>query len=905
MFWKNKIKKDLLKKLNFNDKKLKICSKLNQNELLNKFKNNQFGIKTNDIEYLQKKYKYNKVNITKYNWIMNFFKSFFGPFNLVLIIIVTYNLYEYFSDPISKKEITNILPIIIIIIMIFTSGIIIYIQTIKSHLVTKKLINIVDNKTTVIRNISGYTKINYKNMFELIKKSKDIDVKNLVPGDLIYLSSGDMVPADVRILVSRDLFINQASLTGESIPIEKHSTTKNINLLELENICLMGTSIVSGSAIAIVIKTGIDTYFSSISNILQEKRPLTNFQIGLEKVTFLLIMFVIIMAPIIYLIYSGTKNDWLGGIAWTASAAVGIIPEMLPMIITSNLVQGARKMSHSKLVFKNLGAIQNLGAIDILCTDKTGTLTNDKIKLINYFSFDNKKDKKLLKLLYLNSYFQTGIKNPIDSAIIDYVKEFSSKYFTCDEYQKIDEIPFDFERRRLTIIIKNKKEIKLISKGAIEEIINISNKINYQNKIVELDDKMKKRIINTITCLNNKGYRVLGIGYKKINNNKKIYNISDEKELIFYGYAIFLDIPKPSTTKMVKVLINRGVELKILTGDNAAVTSSICDRIGIKIKGIISGEELDKLTDYELKKAVEINNIFVKLNPNEKSRIICLLKANNHVVGFMGDGINDVPVLRKSDIAISVKNATDIAKEASDIILLEKSLDIIEKGIEQGRLTFGNILKYIKITMVSQFGNIFTLIIVAWWIPFIPMMPIQMLFQNLIYDFSQFAVIFDSVDKDFLLKPQSWRTKGMLSFTIINGPISSIFDILTFIILGYGFNVFNSYYLDPNSVNAAYHIAIFQSGWFIEGLITQTFLTLMFRTKKIPFIQSKPTWPVNITTLIVVLLGFLIPYKLSNIFLITAPPLIYIPILLLIIVTYCITSQLSKISYIKITKKWL
>ncbi len=904
MFGKDRTKESLLKKLIFNDKKLKECSKLKQPELLKEFKSNQFGIKTDDVENLQKEYGNNKVDTTKFNWVIKFFKSFFGPFNLVLIAISIYNFYNYFSTPITERWIADILPAIIVVVMIFTSGTVVYIQTIKAHFVTKKLINIVSNKATVIRDGNGYTDINYENMFELIKKSEDIDVRYLVPGDLIYLSSGDMVPADVRILVSRDLFINHASLTGESMPVEKHATTDKVNLLELENICLMGTSVVSGSAIAIVIQTGVKTYFSSISSVLQEKRPLTNFQTGVQRVTLLLIMFVLIMAPIIYLIYSGTKSDWLGGITWTASAIVGIIPEMLPMIVTSNLERGARKMSRSKLLFKNLGAIQNLGAIDVLCTDKTGTLTNDKIELINYASFDNKKEPDLLKLLYLNSYFQTGIKNPLDSAIIDYVKEITH-YFAPDKYQKVDEIPFDFERRRLTIIVKNTADTKLISKGAIEEIINVSNKIYYQNKIVDLDDEMRKQIIKTVTRLNVQGYRVLGIGYKVVNENQKVYNINDEKDLIFYGYAKFLDIPKPSTSKMVKVLANRGVELKILTGDNAAVTRSICDRVGMKIKGIISGEELDKLTDYELKRAVEINNVFVKLNPTEKSRIISLLKANNHVVGFMGDGINDVPVLRQSDIAISVNNATDVAKEASDIILLEKSLDIIEQGIEQGRLTFGNILKYIKITMASQFGNVFTLIIVAWLIPFTPMLPVQMLFQNLIYDFSQFAVVFDRVDEDFLLQPQRWRTKGMLSFTFVNGPISSAFDVIIFIILGYVFGVFSAYHADHTSANAAYHVAIFQSGWFIEGLITQTVVMLMFRTKQIPFIQSKPTLPVNVATGIVVLLGFLIPYALNNVFPMTAPPLVYIPIVIGVIGAYCITAQLSKVCYIKVTKNWL
>lgn len=904
MLKKYKDKLILKRKLNFNDKLLKLSSLLNQQKLLQQFQKKEFGIKNHELEKLYKKYGYNYIQTNKFNWWLNCLTAFLGPFNLLLLMICIYNFYSYFSTIFDNRYIGDLISACIVIFMIISSGAVTYLQNIKTHFVTKKLIKIISNTATVIRNINNYQQINNNNMFDLIKKSTEINVQELVPGDLIYLSSGDMVPADLRILVSRDLFVNQSSLTGESIPYEKHATTNNHNLLDLENICLMGTNIISGSAICFVVQTSKNTYFSSIADTLKDKKPLTNFQLGVKRVTLLLIIFVLIMAPIIYLLYSGTKNDWLGGISWSAAAIIGIIPEMLPMIVTSNLARGAYKLSKNKIVVKNLSSIQDLGAIDILCTDKTGTLTNDKIELVEFLTMDHKKDNTLLKLFYLNSYFQTGIKNPLDNAILNYINQ-KNYIFDHHKFQKIDEIPFDFNRRRLTIVIKTNNKIQLICKGAVEEILKISNKIFYNQKIIDFTNDLKKQIKNKIEKLNNCGLRVLTLAYKNIHNDKNKYNENDENELIFYGYISFLDIPKPSANKMVQILNNNGIKLKILTGDNENVTTSICKYVNMKITGIISGKQLDNLADYELKNTVEENNVFVKLNPLQKVRIIDILKANDHVVGYMGDGINDTPVLRQSNIAISVNNATDIAKEASDIIILEKSLDVLQKGIEEGRSIFGNILKYIKITIASQFGNVFTLFIVAAWIPFTPMLPIQMLFQNLIYDFSQFTITFDRVDNYFLKKPQRWRTEGMLSFALINGPISSIFDIITFIIFGYGFQIFELYNKYPNAINTIHNIAIFQSGWFIEGLTTQIIVIHMFRTKKIPFIQSNATWPVNVTTILVIIISFLIPYFFYNIFNMAAPPLIYIPIIIGIIFAYCLTAQFSKVIYIKLTKNWL
>ncbi|WP_342260597.1 magnesium-translocating P-type ATPase [Spiroplasma endosymbiont of Notiophilus biguttatus] len=876
---------------------IKQIAQFNQKQLLKNLDLHNFGLKTDQIEIRRKKYGINTLKNTKFNWILEFLKAYFGPFNIILSIITIYNLFSYFTT--NDTSIYSLVAAIIVGTMILLSGTLIYIQSIRAFFITKHLTILVKNTATVIRNIN-INQITKENSIKIIKQAQEINVNELLPGDLIYLSAGDLIPADLKILLSNDLFINQSSLTGESLPAEKHAINDPTyqNLFDLQNICFMGTSVVSGSAIAIVIATATNTYFATIADTINKQRPLSSFSKGIKRVTLMLICFMLVMVPIVLIINGLLKSDWPAAFIFSISVAVGLTPEMLPMIVTSNLARGASKMSKQKVVVKQLAAIQNLGAIDILCTDKTGTLTNDNIEVVNHITLDNKTNNDLIKFIYLNSYFQTGIKNPMDNSIIEFGEKNKLKNIS-DYYQKIDEIPFDFNRRKLTIVLQDKlNNKKLICKGAIEEVINTCNRIVYQDKVIPLNSDLMKMVNKKITKLNEQGLRVLGVSYEDTNLTNNKYNETNEKNLIFLGFVTFLDTPKPTATKMIKLLKTHGVDLKILTGDNELVTRAICNRVNLEIKGLISGEQLTGLTKYELKRVVENNNIFVKLNPLQKAKIIQTLKSNDHVVGFMGDGINDALVLRNADVGISVDNATDIAKEASDIILLEKSLLVLEKGIIEGRRIFGNILKYIKITIASNFGNVFSVLVASAWFAFAPMSPVQLLFQNLLYDISQFTIAFDRVDPSFLLKPQRWNPKGMLPFAFINGPISSIFDISTFAILGFGFGVF----ANPSAEN----INMFNSGWFIEGLLTQTLIVQMFRTEKIPFIQSRGTWPVNIMAIAICTIGLSLPYTyIGHQMNMVGPPPTYIPIVLGIIMTYCVLSQLIKMGYIKTFKKWL
>ncbi|AOX44264.1 Mg(2+) transport ATPase, P-type [Spiroplasma sp. NBRC 100390] len=881
---------------------IKQISQFSQTEILEHFDLKNFGLDYDEAKEMGKKYGDNSQQKTKFHWFKHFLKVLLNPFNIVLAAIATYNLVSYFTLGGDSFEVIGV---IIIAIMIIISTTIAYIQDIRSFLVTKKLTDLVSNTITVIRleHDEKVAEVSVNNNTSLIREAKELEIHELVQGDLIYLSSGDMVPADVRVLWSNDLFINQSSLTGESMPIEKHASYNphKPSLLELENICYTGTSVISGSAIAIVVGVGQDTYYATISKTLQVKPPENSFNRGIKRTTWLLLSFMFVMVPIVFVINGVTKNDWLTALLFAISVAVGLTPEMLPMIVTSNLARGASRMSKAKVVVKKLEAIQNLGAIDVLCTDKTGTLTNDKIELVDYQLLDKKKDDRLLTYLYLNSYFQTGLKNPMDKAIIHYIDEHHLSNFK-NNYQKIDEIPFDFNRRKLTVVVRGKDEHHtLICKGAIEEIVKNCTKIEYNGQVEDLTEEHLRMINATTERMNSQGLRVVGLAYSHGHDADTYYSSADEKDLIFYGFASFLDKPKPSAAKMIQLLRKNGVQLKILTGDNEQVTRAICDRVHLKIKGVVTGDYIEKLSEFELRDVVEQNNVFVKLNPLQKAKIITALKQNKHIVGFMGDGINDAPVLRQSDVAISVDNATDIAKEASDIILLEKSLLVLEKGIVQGRQIFGNILKYIKITIASNFGNVLSILVASAWLPFQPMMPIQILFQNLLYDMSQLAVAFDKVDADFLSKPQTWTTKDILPFVFINGPVSSIFDILTFVVMGYYFGVLSN----PQHITAE-QVTLFQTGWFVEGLVTQTLIVQLYRTRKIPFFQSMSSWQLLVAGAAVIAVGIALPYTSLGPQLSLAPlPAMYFAWFALLVGGYCFMSQGVKVLYIKIFKRWL
>lgn len=730
-----------------------------------------------------------------------------------------------------------------------------------------------------------------------------------MPGDIVFLSAGDMIPADCRILQSKDLFISQSILSGESLPVEKMELpiedADKKSLLDLDNICFMGTNVMSGSATVSVITTGDLTYFGFISKSLTGKRTETNFDKGVNSVSWLLIRFIFVMVPLVFIINGFTKDNWLDAFLFAITVAVGLTPEMLPMIVTTNLAKGAVNMSKKKVIVKRLNAIQNIGAMDVLCTDKTGTLTMDKIVLQVHHNVFGESDDEVLKWAYLNSYHQTGLKNLLDVAVLDHF-EVHHMLEADKHFIKVDEIPFDFQRRRMSVILQkeNGKHL-LICKGALEEMLPLCSKAFdpgedhalhiEEDRAVPMDDKMKKIVTNNCKKLNEDGLRVLLVAIKEFDSRELTYSVADEKDLILTGFIGFLDPAKPTAKESIEAIQKYGVHIKVLTGDNEIVTKKICRDVGIPINNILLGGEIEKMNDDELKEKLETTNILAKLNPLQKSRIVKLMQAKGHTVGFLGDGINDAPAMRDADVGISVDTAVDIAKESADIILLEKDLMVLRRGIIFGRRTFGNIIKYIKMAASSNFGNMFSVLGASAFLPFLPMLPVQILTQNLLYDISQVSIPWDRMDKEFIEKPQKWNAADITRFMLFIGPISSIFDYATFAVLYFVFKA-----------NSPAHQSFFQSGWFIEGLISQTLIVHMIRTRKIPFIQSWATAPVIALTTLVMATAVCIPFSSFAGALKMQPlPWSYFPWLIGILLGYCLLTQIVKAWYIKKFNQWL
>ena len=718
-----------------------------------------------------------------------------------------------------------------------------------------------------------------------------------------------MMPADCRIIQSKDLFVSQSILTGEALPVEKSEQpipcANERSPLELENICFMGTNIESGTATAIIVTTGSDTYFGSIGKSLTGKRPETSFDRGVNSVTWLLIRFMAVMVPIVFLINGFSKGNWTEAFLFALALAVGLTPAMLPMIVTANLARGAVNMSKRKVIVKRLNAIQNIGAMDILCTDKTGTLTMDKIVLERHLNIDGDDDDEVLKWAYLNSYHQTGLKNILDLAILEHV-ELNDYLKVVEHFLKVDEIPFDFQRRRMSVILKqrNGKHL-LICKGAVEEMLNLCShafdpgedrQLHIENDvIIPIDEKVRQTVLDTSKRLNKEGLRVLLVAIKEFDDRALNYAVEDEKDMVLTGFIGFLDPAKPSAKASIDALQKLGVSMKVLTGDNEIVTKKICREVGIPVNNILMGAQIENMTDEDLKLQLPDVSILAKLSPIQKSRIVKLLQEMGHTVGFMGDGINDAAALRDADVGISVDTAVDIAKESADIILLEKDLMVLRKGVIYGRRTFGNIIKYIKMTASSNFGNMFSMLGASAFLPFLPMLPVQILVQNLLYDISQTSIPWDRMDEDFLETPKKWDAGGITRFMIYIGPISSIFDYVTFAVMFYFFKA-----------NSDAHQNLFQSGWFIEGLLSQTLIVHMIRTRKIPFIQSWATTPVVALTSAIMLLGIIIPFTPFGSALKLVPlPMSYFPWLVGILVAYCFLTQLIKNWFIRKFQEWL
>ncbi len=826
-------------------------------------------------------------------WYQQLFHAFLTPFNAVLFAV---SVVSVFSDVIfAAPDDRSFRTIIVLLTMVLLSTLLRFWQEFRSNKAAEELKAMVRSTAAVLR--AG------------MDRPQEVPISTLVPGDIVYLSAGDMVPADVRLLAAKDLFVSQAMLTGESIPLEKHAVPpiKKIqpadasqNILERETACFMGTNVVSGTAVAVVAATGDATNFGAMATEIVGARPLTSFDKGISKVSWMLIHFLMVMTPLVFLINGLDKGDWLQSLLFAVSVAVGLTPEMLPMIVTTNLAKGAVMMARRKTIVKRLNAIQNFGAMDILCTDKTGTLTQNKIILERHLDIHGQDDLRVLEYAWINSYNQTGLKNSLDVAVL----EFALQHELVDKlkhYRKIDEIPFDFVRRRMSVVVRNgDNQNLLVCKGAIEEVLPLcvsahDQKAEATGGVASFTTDMHKEVRRITRKLNQDGLRALAVAYKWLPSEDRTYTVDDEKDLVLSGYIAFLDPPKETAREAIAALREHGVSVKIITGDNEVVTRKICKEVGVPIEHAMLGKDVEKLSDVQLEEAAERTTIFAKMSPMQKSRVIRALQRKNHTVGYLGDGINDAAALKDADVGISVDTAVDIAKESADIILLEKSLLVLEEAVVEGRRTFANIIKYIKMTASSNFGNVFSVLIASIFLPFLPMLPIQLLVQNLLYDVSQVSIPWDDVDEDYLKQPRKWDASGVARFMVFIGPISSIFDVVTFLVM---WNVFQA--------NTVERQSLFQSGWFVVGLLTQTLIVHMIRTQHIPFIQSRAAMPVILLTASIMAFGIYLPFSPLGAHLNMVPlPLSYFEWLIGILLSYCLLTQLVKTIYIRRFGQWL
>ncbi len=873
--------------------------------ILSKFQSSLSGLTQENAKSRLEQYGKNEVAREKVpSAFVQLLLAFKNPFIFVLLTLAIVSFVTDYWLPLQSGEETDLTGIIIILTMVTLSGLLRFWQEFRSNRAAEALKSMIRTTATVLRRPN-------KNM---PAEHIEVPLSDIVPGDIVLLSAGDMIPADIRLIESRDLFVSQAVLTGESIPVEKYDTLGAVsqktseevnpseinkdNVLDVNNICFMGTNVVSGTAKAIVVATGADTHFGSLAKSIVGSRAETSFDRGVNSVSWLLIRFMLVMVPIVLLINGFTKGDWGEAVLFALAVAVGLTPEMLPMIVSANLAKGAVGMAKRKVVVKRLNAIQNFGAMDILCTDKTGTLTQDKIILEHHLDINGQVDPSVLQLAWLNSYYQSGMKNLMDKAIIRFAEEKTSvKKVGVGLYRKIDELPFDFVRRRLSVVVQGNDDNHLmICKGAVEEMLSISDFVYENGEYLPLDENRKQALIELAHNYNKDGFRVLAVGVKEISaeQTKTQYNVQDEKALAIRGFLTFLDPPKESAYEAISALNEHGVAVKVLTGDNEIITIKVCREVGLEPGIPLLGTEIETMDDAELKVEIEQRTIFAKLTPLQKSRIIRLLQDNGHTVGFLGDGINDAPALRDADVGISVDTATDIAKESADIILLEKSLMVLEEGVICGRETFGNIMKYLNMTASSNFGNIFSVLVASAFLPFLPMLAIHLLIQNLLYDISQLSLPWDKMDEEFLQKPRKWDAPNIGRFMIWIGPTSSIFDITTYALMWFVFGA--------NSVAAE---SLFHSGWFIEGLLSQTLVVHMLRTQKIPFIQSTAAFPVIVMTMLIMAVGIYIPFSpIGSLIGLQPLPWSYFPWLVATLLSYCVVAQIMKKIYIKRFGQW-
>ncbi len=827
-------------------------------ELLARLNTSLSGLSSEEAEKRIEIYGYNELaKRKKRTFIVDFLSRFRSPLIIILLIA-----------GLIAGSLGEIINAAIIFSIVLVSVILDFYQESKAEKAAEILKEKVTTTATVLRDGA----------------KKEVRIFEIVPGDIIYLSAGDIVPADARVIVAKDLFLNQSSLTGESFPIEKTSMpvqAKGTALIEWSNCLFMGTSVVSGTATAVVLKTGTQTEYGKISKKLVEKEPETEFERGIKSFGYLIMQFTFLLVMFVFFINAFYKRDVLESLLFAVALAVGLTPELLPMIITVNLSKGALAMSRKGVIVKRLASIENFGSMDVLCTDKTGTLTENKIKLVLHVDIEGHDNEKVLLYSFLNSYHQTGLKSPLDEAILGY------KDIDVKGYQKIDEVPFDFIRRRVSVVVEHEKQRYFISKGAPEEIIKICSYCELEEKIFDLTDEFRRKIEQKYYDLSSEGFRVLAVSYKKLREEKPVYSVNDESEMVFLGFVAFLDPPKETARESLQLLSKAGVELKILTGDNELVTRKTCEHLGFEIKGVVLGSEIAQMHDDALSRVVEEANVFARVTPAQKDRIITALKNNGHVVGFLGDGINDAPSMKTADVGISVDNAVDVAKESADIILLQKSLRVLNEGVLEGRKTFGNTMKYVMMGVSSNFGNMFSVAGASLFLPFLPMTATQILLNNLLYDFSQSTITTDNVDSEYVEKPKRWDISFIRKFMVILGPVSSVFDFLTFFIMLFVFIP-----MLPLSVPQTQKEHLFQTAWFLESLCTQTFVIFVIRTRRTPFYKSKPSMPLLLSSLSVIGFALILPFTpIGELFHFVRPPFTFFLVLAGLIGAYLVLTE--------------
>lgn len=860
-----------------------------ENEILSKYSVPFCESSEERAEVLQDRYGKNVITYGRKNPVAKrVFSAFVNPFTVVLLVLAVISAFTdiVFADPGDRNYAT----VIIITAMVMISGVLRFVQETKSGNVADKLIGMIHTTACV----------------EKDGEKTEIPMDEIVCGDIIYLSAGDMIPADVRIIGAKDLFVSQSSLTGESEPVEKFAAVSDEKgaVTEKENIAFLGSNVISGSAKAVVIAVGNNTLIGAMAKHLDKKPPKTTFEKGVNSVSWVLIRFMLIMVPVVLFINGFTKGDWTQAALFAISVAVGLTPEMLPMIVTTSLAKGALAMSRKKVIIKSLNSIQNLGSIDILCTDKTGTLTRDKVVLEYHLNIDGKEDDRVLRHAFLNSYFQTGLKNLIDIAVISKQEELGAEALR-ENYTKVDEIPFDFERRRMSVVVKDRQsKTQMVTKGAVEEMLKCCAFAECSGEIREITPDVRRLVLKKSDELNEKGMRVIAVAQKTDPSPVGQFSAEDEKDMVLIGFLAFLDPPKETTKSAVEALNSCGVNVKILTGDNEKVTCAICNQVGLNAKEILLGSELDDISDDELGKMAEEITVFAKLSPSQKARIITVLRERGHSVGYMGDGINDAEAMKASDVGISVDTAVDIAKESASVVLLEKDLTVLEQGVIEGRKTYANMIKYIKMTASSNFGNMLSVLAASAFLPFLPMASIHLILLNLIYDISCTAISWDNVDKDYLSVPRKWNASGISRFMLWIGPTSSVFDIACYLLMYFVIcpmftgGLVYSQITDP-SMKALY-VALFQTGWFVESMWSQTLVIHMIRTPKIPFLQSRASAPVTFLTFTGIAVVTLIPFTpLGSALELTALPGVYFAWLGAIIIGYMLLATLIKKLYVR------